>query len=106
MPPIVVKKRNVKKLLHNIKPLSAGSDGIHSVILKNLADKLAYPLSIIFTKSLLTSSLPNDWLHFFVRPIYKGSDSRITPNNYTPIYLTSIACKILEPIIKDNIFND
>ena len=103
MPPIAFNILNVKKLFHDIKKSSIGPDGIHSVKLKKKADELAYPLSIIFTKSLSTSGLPNDWLQSFLCPIYKGSGSRFTPDNYRPISLTSYICKMLESIPKNNI---
>ena len=103
MPPIAFNILNVKKLFHNIKKSSTGPDGIHSVIQKKkIADELAYPLSIIFTKSLSTSGLLNDCLHSFLCPIYKGSDFRFTSER--PISLTSNTCKILESVIKNNIF--
>ena len=39
-----------------------GLDGWHPLLLKNLADVLALPLSLLFQKSLDEGLLPEDWL--------------------------------------------
>lgn len=77
-----------------------GPNGIHPAVLRNCADTVARPLSIIFNKSLQSGKLPPDWKFASVCPIFKKSD-RSDPGNYRPVSLTSVPCKIMESIIKD-----
>ncbi len=81
---------------------SCGPDGIPSAFYKLLASELAEPLSTIFEVSFQTSSIPDIWSTATVLPIFKkGSVS--DPNNYRPISLTCVACKIMETIIAKNL---
>jgi hypothetical protein len=54
--------------------------------------------------SLITSELPDDWLTAYVSAIYKNG-KRDLGQNYRPISLTCIACKIMESIIRDKIMH-
>jgi hypothetical protein len=83
---------------------SQGSDQIPSIVLKNCAEVLAVPLSQLFQKSLNSGELPMDWLDSLIHPIHKKG-SKSDPQNYRPISLTSISCKIMEHIITSQIFN-
>ena len=76
-----------------------GPDKMHAKILKSCASSLAEPLSLIFDKSLHSSTLPTSWKSATVSPIYKGKGARSDPLNYRPISLTSIPCKTMERII-------
>jgi len=60
------------------------------------------PLSIIFQESYNSGILPQDWKTVIIVPIFKKGD-KADPNNYRPVSLTSVPCKIMESIIKDNI---
>ena len=92
----------VKKQLDGLKVYcSPGPDGIHPQILKESAEQVARPLSILFQKSLDTGLLPDDWKTGTVVPIKKGS--RKEPGNYRPVSLTAIPCKILEAVIRDRL---
>ena len=46
--------------------------------------------------------LPEDWRLANVTPIFKKG-SRTKPENYRPVSLTSIPCKIMESIVKDGL---
>jgi len=81
---------------------SPGPEGWPIAVLREVADKICTPLYIIFTKSLESSLLPDDWKVGFVTPIFKKGNRHL-PNNYRPISLTSSIAKILESIVKDNI---
>lgn len=48
-----------------------------------------------------TSTLPEDFKQANVSPIFKKGN-RKNPENYRPVSVTSIPCKILESIIRDN----
>ena len=67
----------------------SGPDRISPYILKHCADEITPILHIIFTQSLSTSLLPNDWLKANICPVHKkGSHSNVA--NYRPISLTSM----------------
>ncbi len=86
--------------LHDLpNKFTLGPDGLNQFFFKQLAFELALPLSIIFQKSFLLHTLPSDWLTANVIPIHKGGDKALV-TNYRPISLTSIACKIMESMVK------
>ena len=60
---------------------------------------------MLFQKSVNESYLPKSWRDANVTPIYKNKGSKHLPNNYRPVSLTSIICKILETIIKDEVID-
>ncbi|MCG8431179.1 MAG: hypothetical protein MJA29_08390, partial [Candidatus Omnitrophica bacterium] len=79
---------------------SSGPDHIPSIFLKNTAQAIDKPLTVIFNKSFQTGIVPSDWLDAKVVPIFKkGEISDV--KNYRPISLTSVASKVFERIIKD-----
>ena len=70
--------------------------------MKETAEVTAPILKIIFERSLHTGDVPYDWRIANVTPIYKKGE-RCDPQNYCPISLTSICCKILEHIISSHL---
>ena len=82
---------------------SCGPDTIPPILLKKLAVPLAEPLSMIFNCSFQTSTLPNDWLAADISPIFKNKGSENKVDNYRPISLTSVACKVMESMIADKL---
>ena len=79
-----------------------GPDNIYSRILKETGDSSSKALHIIFTKSLTEGSVPEEWRLANVTPLHK-SGSLKEAQNYRPVSLTSIPCKMLESIIKEHI---
>jgi hypothetical protein len=65
-------------------------------------EKRSGVLATIFNKSLRTGAVPADWREANVTPIFKKGN-RTAPENYRPVSLTSVCCKLLESIIKDNV---
>ena len=66
-------------------------------------------LNKIFNLSLQLSNLPDDWkLRVIVvsRPILHRRGTETMVNNYRPVSLTSILCKILKSIIRDHLVTD
>ena len=93
----------VKKEIHSLNPnKSFGPDEIHPMMVKELVDYISIPLYIIMKKSLIEGLLPEEWKVANVTPIYKKGSKNIA-ENYRPVSLTSIACRIMEKIIKTQI---
>ena len=81
---------------------SIGPDELHPRMLRELADYIAEPLFSIMTKSLREGCLPDDWKIANVSPVYKKGNKNLA-ENYRPISLTSIVCRVMEKIIKTQI---
>ena len=95
----------VLKKLRELNPgKTPGLDGWHPLLLKNTADIIALPLSILFQKSLDEEVLPEDWLKACVTAIHKKGEKNL-PGNYRPVSITSIVCKLMESIVRDEIVN-
>ncbi len=94
---------DVHQQLINLNPRKGeGADEEHPRILTSLAGYLAAPLAKLFNKSLETGIIPVEWKSLIICQFYKkGSKHDVA--NYRPICLTSVACKILERILKANI---
>ena len=89
-----LKKINVSK--------SCGPDNLHPRLLLEMADIIALPVTILFNATLKDGNLPRDWKMAFITGIFKKG-SRHLPENYRPISLTCILCKIMERFIRDNV---
>ena len=81
---------------------TSGPDCITPRVLKEAKFQLCKPLSMLFTKSFNSGRIPHDWKLANVTPIQKKGD-KTTPSNYRPISLTSVVCKIMESIIRDQL---
>ncbi|KAK4811018.1 hypothetical protein QYF61_015722 [Mycteria americana] len=77
---------------------SMGPDEIHPRVLKELAEVLTKPLSIIYQQSWLTGEVPADWRLANVTPIFKKGRKE-DPGNYRPVSLTSVPGNLMEQII-------
>jgi hypothetical protein len=93
----------VRKLLASLKTNKAsGPDGISPRLLAELSDILAEPIAIIFKKSLESGTVPDEWRKATVSPIFKKG-SRLQANNYRPVSLTCILCKVMETLVRAQI---
>ena len=103
---VIITPDKVKRKLQKLKASKcAGPDGFHPRVLRDCADSLDLPLSIIFNKSLQETHLPPPWKDANVKALYKSKGKKIDPGNYRPISLTSVICKIMESIIRDDIID-
>lgn len=97
-------KISVEDVCRKLKELniskSPGPDNIHPRMLKELANELSRPLEIVFSQSIMEGKLPEDWKKADITAIHKKGDKH-NAENYRPISLTSVCCKIAERIIRD-----
>ena len=100
---ILVTEEKVKEKLLKLRADKApGPDSVHPLVLKKLADTLCKPLAQIYNLSLSTQMLPKAWKTGNIAAIFKKGDKTL-PQNYRPVQLTSIVCKIIESIITEAI---
>ena len=103
LPDLKVTEKQVLKKIEKMKiNKSPGPDNFYPRIIKNVKHMITSHLTAMFNMSLRQGTMPQDWKDANVTPIYKKG-CRKQPSNYRPISLTSVICKILESIIKDNI---
>ena len=112
MPDLNISVNGIIKLLQGLNPSKApGPDRINPQLLQKLSLEIAPFLQAIFSRSLVESSLPSDWLKANVSPIFKKGD-KSCPANYRPISLSCmtdlfryhrIICKLMEHIITSNL---
>ena len=100
---VKITTKKVREKILKLRPeAAAGPDKIGPGLLQELIDQIASPLATVFRKTLEDGSVPEDWKQANVTPIFKKG-SKASPGNYRPVSLTSVSCKILESIIKDDI---
>ena len=102
---IMLNEDIIIEAIHELSPNSAaGPDCIPSSLLVNCATELAPVLLLIFSHSLSHGVIPKSWKRAAIIPIYKSGDKTV-PSNYRPISLTSVICKVLERIIRKQVFS-
>ena len=86
------------KALNRFKP--AGIDNVHPYVLVECCDTLSIPLSLIFCHSFEAGQIPSLWSQANISPIFKKGD-KTHAENYRPISLTSVPCKVMERLARD-----
>ena len=105
MEDLVVDVNGIKLHLSKIKESkAAGPDCIPGRVLKSVADELAPYLAILFQQVIDTGQIPCDWKEALVVPIFKNGNKNST-ENYRPVSLTSLICKVFEHILYSNIIH-
>ena len=78
---------------------SAGPDGLHPRILKELALPLSVPVCVLLNKCFELGKMPSEWKNSNVTCIFKKGD-KADPGNYRPVSLTCILSKVAESFVK------
>ena len=98
---VIFTGEKVKEKLARLKPSAApGPDKVWAKVLHSLADVLAEPLALVFSKLLDEGCVPAIWRHANVCPVFKKG-KKGDPGNYRPISLTCILCKVMESLLRD-----
>ena len=97
---IVITTGTVREKLSKLHSNKAcGPDGIHVNVLRKVLD-FDKPLCLLFSQSLQSGQVPQDWKDANITPLFKKG-SRVNANNYRPVSLTSQVVKVLERIMYD-----
>ena len=78
LPPLNIDVKGVEKLLSRIKVTKAsGPDEISNRILQEMSTELAPPLAMIFSMSITSGQLPEDWRNTNISPIFKKGNREL-----------------------------
>jgi hypothetical protein len=103
MSDINICESSINLKLKNLKlNTSAGPDNIHPRVLFELRDVITPYLKRMFEQSLVESKIPIDWQCSSITVIHKKG-KKTSVENYRPISLTSVVCKVLESVIRDHL---
>ncbi|XP_065650683.1 uncharacterized protein LOC136078800 [Hydra vulgaris] len=87
--------------LNDLNPnKSTGVDNINLKVLKECAAQMTYPLTLLYNKGLSKGSTPTAWKQSYVTPLFK-KESRLDVTNYRPVPITSVPCKVMEKIFRE-----
>ena len=92
--PVMIANK-IKKMKDTKSP---GVDGIPPKLLKEIVQQISTPLAKL---SLEEGIVPSEWKEANITPLFKKG-SRNKPENYRPVSLTSVVCKLLETLIRDH----
>ena len=93
---IEITKEVIQEMINELNTnKSPGPDNMHPRVIKELAATIITPFYFIFNMSLKTGKVPSAWKIGLISAIYKNKGSKNSVENYRPITLWSIACKIL-----------
>ncbi|KFV81059.1 hypothetical protein N308_12220, partial [Struthio camelus australis] len=77
---------------------SIGPPGMQPRVLRELADAIARPLSILLERSWRSGEVPEAWKKASVTPVFQKGQKE-EPGNSRPVSLTSIPGKVMEQLL-------
>ena len=97
---LIISEDSVKKEILALNTnKSSGPDEINFLMLIKLVDYVTKPITMLMNSTIQHGTLPDDWKRAVVSPIYKKGSQNLA-ENYRPISLTSIVCKLTEKFLK------
>ena len=100
---LIVTPTMVARKIRDMKDTkSPGVDGIPPKLLLEIVEQISIPLAAVFNLSLEEGIVPLEWKEANIIPLFKKG-SRNKSENYRPVSLTSMICKLLERLIKDHL---
>ena len=98
-----INKSEIIKTIDNLKPkTSYGIDRLSNKLLKQCKQELAYPIMLLFNKSVQTCVFPNKLKIARVLPIFKKNEN-FKFENYRPISILPSVSKVFEKIMHTQI---
>ena len=94
----------VLRILESVKTNKAcGPDGISARIVRECANELVAPLTLLFRQSLAQGTFPDKWKEANIVPIHKKGSTKEAAN-YRSVSLLPLFGKVLERIVCDILF--
>ena len=79
-------------------------NGIPARMEKGISNEITEAMTPLFKISLIQSDIPEAWKDALISPLFKGEKKDWNKaENYRPVSLTSISCKVWENILLSNI---
>ena len=98
---VYITEERLLKAMAEINPSkSQGPDEIHSSFIYETRNTISKPFLSICRKSIAEGKLSKQWKSANITPIHK-SGPKHKPENYRPISVTSICCRVMERIIRN-----
>lgn len=94
-----ISEREVLQALSQTTESSPGEDKITYSMIKNSHPTLITSIVHLFNKIFINNEFPNAWRSAIVVAIPKPGKDHRKPENFRPISLTSVLCKLLEKIV-------
>lgn len=105
MDTITIEQSKVQKALKDLDVnKGAGFDGIGPIFLKNTADSMCYPLTLLFQNSVNSGVFPETFKITKIHPIFKKGDHSLV-ENYRPIAILNSIEKLFERLIHDSLYD-
>ena len=96
---IAITERDMEEAIRQMSSNAGpGPDGIPSLLLKKCVNSLSQPLALLWTESLATGVIPDQFKVGLITPVHK-SGGRDEVKNYRPITLTSHLIKVFERVL-------
>ncbi|XP_055623143.1 uncharacterized protein LOC129766593 [Toxorhynchites rutilus septentrionalis] len=105
LPPLTITPNDVLSALKKLDiSKGAGTDRLPPTFLKECAESMMTPLSLIFNRSLIERSFPTMWKTASITPVHKSGGTHIV-DNYRGISILCCIAKVFEDIIHAVLYN-